>query len=40
MLDTSKLFKCLCRTEKVNKKQYKEWLENHEAELLEFTYKT
>ena len=30
---------CLCRTENVNKPQYKKWLDNHDAELLEFNYK-
>ena len=30
---------CLCRTENVNKPQYKKWLDDHDAELLEFTYK-
>jgi hypothetical protein len=29
----------LCRTENVNKPIYKKWLDNHDAELLEFNYK-
>ena len=30
---------CLCRTENVNKPQYKKWLDDRDAELLEFSYK-
>ncbi len=29
----------LCRTENVNKSQYKQWLDDRDADVLEFTYK-